>query len=175
MYSVGLDTIRDLRNLDAIVMPHAWRFLAGGHKTTNMAAGCWATYEHPGLAAKVKATLRGPEMAALLESSEQLNYLGEVCHHPNCEYELRILRVPALYLEAFWLKSLSAGGSDLVVPYGLILDADGKVKLGASGRLDRARAYPEAEFLKIVGDAARLRLAAADHALHPKVTPASPI
>ena len=70
------------------------------------------------------------------------------------------MRIPALYIEAFWLRCTSRG--DLMVPYGLLLDGKGFIKVGAKGRLTKNKAYPVAEFLRIVGKAARQRLAAED-------------
>jgi len=57
-------------------------------------------------------------MAEILADSEQLNDLTHLTGHPNDHYELRILRVPGLCLEAFWLKCLRTKKDDLIVPYG---------------------------------------------------------
>jgi hypothetical protein len=157
VYSVGLQTILHAKKLDAIDKPLCWRFIAGGHKGIKTADGCWATHELCGLPAKVLATFRNREMAEILADAEQLNILNEVSGHPGDNYELRILRIPALCLEAFWLKSLSAKRCDLIVPYGLVVDHD-LVKLGGGRTLHKNKAYPVAEFLKAVGPAAQQRL-----------------
>ncbi|MBL8296302.1 MAG: hypothetical protein JNN08_30945 [Bryobacterales bacterium] len=53
------------------------------------------------------------------------------------EYELRVLRIPGILLEAFWLVS-AEGNRDLLVPV-----------LTRSSRFKRMNAYPVTEFLKI--------------------------
>jgi hypothetical protein len=165
VYSVGLQTVKGLKKLDGINKPFCWRFFADGQKTSPMAACCFATHElnePDGLPAKVIATLQGPEVADVLASAEQLNHLSQVSD-PNCQYELRVLRIPGLCVEAFWLKSLSAERGDLIVPYGLCLDGKNSIKLFSGERLDKNQAYPVDKFLKIIGDAAVKRLAADDN------------
>jgi hypothetical protein len=157
LYSVGLSSIIDPQGLDRIDKPFCWRFVAGGHKAVTTAAGCWATHEAHALPPKIMATFRGPEMAEMLLSTELLNELAALKDHPNITYELRVLRIPALYLEAFWLKCPQR--DDWIVPYGLLVDGNGLVKVGAEGRLNKNKAYPLSEFLQIAGQAARLRLA----------------
>ena len=165
LYSAGLRTIVDLQEADTSrLRPCTWRVLAGGHSSVTNAMGCWASYEGEGVPAKVMAVLHGPEMADMLNSTELLNDMKELADGGGHPYELRVFRVPALYLEAFWLKSLSAARGDLILPYGLILDGRDRVKLGAGGRLERNRPYPMAEFLNHVREAARRRLAADDYA-----------
>src|SRR6516165_5467989 len=45
LYSVGLRTVTGLTEADMDKLkPCSWRFIAGGHKSTPMATGCWATY-----------------------------------------------------------------------------------------------------------------------------------
>lgn len=163
VYSVGLRTIRELKELDESRLgPLSWRFFADGDTTMTNATVCWATAEHPGLPVKVMSVIQGPAIADILTSTELLNDLREVSDHPDHEYEVRVLRIPALYIEAFWLKSLSAERGDLIVPYGLALDGRDLIKFSAKGRLNRNRAYPVAEFLRIVGSAKLPRLASAD-------------
>jgi len=156
IYSVGLTSIIEAKSLDHIGKPFCWRFVAGGHKGVTKAAGCWATHESHDSPAKIMATFRGPEMADLLLSAEMLNELNELLSRPQMRFELRVLRIPALYFEAFWLKCPQG---DWVVPYGLLYDGKGLVKLGMT-RLDRNKAYPVADFLKIVKEAAKQRVAA---------------
>jgi hypothetical protein len=162
LYSVGLKRIIDPRGLEGIEKPFCWRFVAGGHKKMTTAAGCWTTHELHGLEAKVMAAFQGPEMAEMLAHSEQLNQLKELSDHPTEQYDLRVLRIPGLYIEAFWLTCTKRG--DLMVPYGLLPDGKGSIKVGATGRLRINQAYPVAEFLKVVREAARQRLAAHDKA-----------
>jgi hypothetical protein len=162
VYSVGLQTVKDLKKLDGINKPFCWRFFADGQTTTPMATSCFATHELNGLSAKVIAAMQGPEVADVLASAEQLNRLSQVSD-PNYQYELRVLRIPGLCIEAFWLKSLSAEREDLIVPYGLCLDGKNSIKLISGERFDKNEAYPVDKFLTIVGDAAVQRLAADDN------------
>jgi hypothetical protein len=52
---------------------------------------------------------------AILTAEHQIRNLREATS-PEMIWELRALHVPALYLEALWLFSLS-GRADIVVPY----------------------------------------------------------
>ena len=159
VYSVGLKTIRDLKKLDGINKPLCWRFFADGHEAMRMATCCFATHELNGSQAKVIAVLQGAEVADILASAEQLNHLNQVTD-PNYQYEIRVLRIPGLSLEAFWLKALSAEREDLIVPYGLCLGDNNLIKLSAGRTLNKNKAYSLSEFLNTAQDAARERLAA---------------
>jgi hypothetical protein len=158
IYSVGLTTIIDPKGLDRVDKPFCRRFLAGGHKNMTTAAGCWATHEAYRSPARVMTTFRGPEAADVLTSAEELNNLSELTAHPETQYEPRVLRIPGLYLEAFWLKSAAAG--DLIVPYGLFMDSNDAVHAGREQPLKKGKAYPAADFQQIVGKAAEQQLAA---------------
>jgi hypothetical protein len=154
IYSAGLKTIMEPKGLDKLEgKPFCWRFIAAGHSSATMAAGCWAPYELDGVPGKIAAAVESKEMADFLACTEQLNHLQELNTKPRGEYELRVLRVPALNLEAFWLKSQNPK-SDLMVPYGLLVDNQGLIKLCGGGNLKKNKAYPVADFLKTVGAAA---------------------
>jgi len=165
VYSVGLKKIEGLKKLDEINTPLYWRFLAQGADTATGAA-CLATHESSKLPAKVMAALNGPEVADILKSAENLNHLKEVRGKPNNHYELRVLRMPALSVEAFWLKSLTGKPEDdLIVPYGLVVDGSDSIKLpGGKTQLKKDHAYPVAEFLEMMQGAARHRRDADDKA-----------
>jgi hypothetical protein len=118
------------------------------------------THELNGLPAKVMAALQGREMADILASAEKLNHLKQVSGSPKVDYELRVLRIPGLCVEAFWLKSpAGAEPGDVIVPYGLVLGGTDTIKLFGGGTLKKDQAYPAADFLEIAKDAARKRLA----------------
>ena len=68
------------------------------------------------------------------------------------DYELRVLRLPALYFMALWLKD-RRDGDDLIVP----LDP-------APVGIEAGRSYDEEELLGVLRDRARSRLDAADDA-----------
>jgi len=160
IYSVGLHTIIDAKDLTSVNKPFCWRFLAGGHREMAMAAGCLTTHEVHGLPAKVMAVLPGKEMKEVLDSVEQLSKLPEVKDNPSDKYDVRVLRIPALYMEAFWLKSESPQKEDLIVPYGLLLNGNGGVKFGTQRPLRKDHAYLVTRFLDTIRDAAQKRLAA---------------
>jgi hypothetical protein len=65
----------------------------------------------------------------------------------NDDYEIRVLRVPALYFMALWLKP-DRGGDDLMIP----LEP-------APAPFDRQRKYAPDEILAALREAARIRLA----------------
>lgn len=157
VYSVGLNTVMNLQKLDGINTPLYWRFLAQGEDTAT-AAACLATHEQSRLPAKIMAALNGPEVAVVLLSAEKLNHLKEVSGNPNSHYELRVLRIPALSVEAFWLKSLTGKPEDdLIVPYGLVVDGTDSIKLPGGTSLKKDQAYPVAKFLEDIQSAARHR------------------
>jgi hypothetical protein len=157
VYSVGLHTIASQTGLESVKTPICWRFIAGGHEKMKMAAGCWTTHESSGAQAKVIASFQGKELAEVLACAEHLNQLAEVATYPANKFEVRVLRIPALHIEAFWLKSTGSEKRDLVVPYGLIMHSSGDIKIGAGVTIQN-KAYPSADFLEIVAQAARNRL-----------------
>jgi hypothetical protein len=170
VYYAGLRTLTELDKLDESKLgPITWRCFAGGHKNMTSATGCMATYGGPGFPpVKVMAVTRGPAPADVLRSTEMLNELSELSGNPNSQYELRVLRMPALGMEAFWLHSQSANVGDLVVPYGSLPDAFNLPKPSAKGAPQGNQAYSEADFLKATSELAQQRLA------KPDITPAVP-
>jgi hypothetical protein len=59
--------------------------------------------------------MTGPLAEAILTAEEQIRSLAEA-EAPERVWELRALHIPALYVEALWLHSLS-GHPDIVLPY----------------------------------------------------------
>jgi len=162
IWSIGLTTLVNLKGLeDWEPQPVCWRFVAGGHESmTAGAAGCLAIDAAQGVNPRVVAVSQGSEMSGLLRDAELLNTASELKEH---EYELRVLRIPALYLEAFWLRCLGDHG-DWVVPYGLILGGNNQeyVKLHGKAKLTKNKPYKASAFLSAVREVARRRLAAPD-------------
>src|SRR5579885_945195 len=156
IYSFGLKTIIE-RGINSDKPPICLRYVAATAHEDKVASACLASPEVPGMPAKVVAAMRGPEMAELLADANLLNQLSEL-ENPDNEYEFRVLRVPAIYLEAFWLRSVTSGRADLIVPYGLLVDGD-SIKLSGGTTLTRKKAYPADEFLERVRAAARHCLA----------------
>jgi hypothetical protein len=163
IYSVGLSAIVNAPGLAAFDKIFCWRFLAGD-VTPGVASGCWATAEVDGVPAKIIAAIRGPEAADVLNSATALNHLNVVSGQPANHYDVRVLRIPGLSLEAFWLRSTDAaatGGSasDWVIPYGLVTGGAAIIKLPGGQTLNKNQAYSESEFLAIAANSARRRLA----------------
>jgi hypothetical protein len=163
IYSVGLNAIVNATALADFDKIFCWRFLAGD-VTAGIASGCWATPEMDGVPAKIIAAIRGPEAADVLASATGLNGLNIVSSQPDNHYDVRVLRVPALCLEAFWLRdtnpvALGAKSSDWIVPYGLITHGSTIIKLPGGHTLNKNQAYSEADFLTIARNAAQRRLA----------------
>ena len=175
IYSIGLSTLIDpnLTDLDDVNKPVGWRFIAGGHPSLPTAAACYAPDEKSGFKAKIACAMRTAGLAELLACAAALNGLEEVEKNPSSHYHLRVIRIPALYLEAFWLKSQRAGTPDLIVPYGLILADSNSIKLGAGATLRRNQAIPVDKFLKTIRAAAVARLARAKEAARARQSKAS--
>jgi hypothetical protein len=161
IYSVGLKSIMNPNVLASLDQPICVRFITGGLDPTAQATGCWAAPEGQGFPAKVVAAVRGPEFTDILASTAQLNHLSIIADQPGNAFEVRVLRIPALCLEAFWLKYTgNAASSDWIVPYGLIENGAGLIKLPGKVTLNKNQAYSASEFLTIAATAAQARLEA---------------
>jgi hypothetical protein len=147
IYSVGLQSIMNPNVLASVNQPICWRFMTGGSDPAEKASsGCWAT----------------PEATDVLASTALLNKLSIVADQPGNQFEIRVLRIPGLVVEAFWLKytGLEAGSADWIVPYGLVQGGANLIKLPGGGTLNKNQAYTASDFLKIAADAAHKRLEA---------------
>lgn len=163
VHYAGLQTLTQLKELDENKLgPVSWRFFAAGHPSTGVAAACMATSGSPDAPAKVMAITRGPAPAEVLNSTELLNELTELSGNPNNQYELRVLRMPSLGIEVFWLKPLSDGLVDLIVPYGWIPASWNLPHPGPDGKPAKNQATQAVSFLQLTADAARERLAKPD-------------
>ena len=87
-----------------------WGFLAGGPGGHAIAAQI--TTSGADQKQELTAVAQGPEVALLIQSIHEAQDLAAV---RNDSYELEILRIPGILLEAFWLKA--SQGPDLVVPF----------------------------------------------------------
>jgi hypothetical protein len=157
LYSVDWQTVMGLKALDSITTPWGWRFIASDPQLTGPAVACWCLNEGSPLGPKVISALQSPELTEIMTSAELLNGLKEVNLDGIQPYELRVIRIPAFHLEAFWLKT-PGGLGDFVVPYGLILNSAGAINLGPGKTLQKNQVYAASEFLNIVTDAAKQRL-----------------
>ena len=78
----------------------------------------------------------GPEIAAAVRAAREVESLPEVAAQ---QFDMWVLRIPAVLVEAYWLKS-SSGNKELIVPYH-----------AGTTKLQLMKAYSVKEFLKIVG------------------------
>jgi hypothetical protein len=123
IHTLGLDDLAGGAGIAAA--EHAgWRFLAGGALSQPIAGDVIAP---PGdRPPRLISVLHGPQSPACLQIAFSL--MARLEAHPNLldSYELRILSVPGLLVEAFWLKT-PAAENDLVVPYrNLVTELEGK-------------------------------------------------
>ncbi len=131
VFSVGLDDIaegQEIRGAKSV----GWRFLAGDR--LGPAVACDVTERQDGLP-KMTAVFQDPLIASAIRATHEVETLPEVRAK---DYELRVLRIPGLLIEAFWLISRT-GDTDLLIPV-----------LTRSKLLQVMRPYPVAEFLNIV-------------------------
>jgi hypothetical protein len=169
IYSVGLKSIMNPNVLATLDQPICVRFITGGPDPAEKATGCWATPEGQGLPAKVVAAVRGLEATDVLASTALLNHLSIVTDQPGNPYEIRVLRIPGLCVEAFWLKytgleAQNAGSGDWIVPYGLVMGGSNNIKLPGGRTLNKNEAYTASDFLRIAADVAQKRLDADNNA-----------
>lgn len=110
--SVGL---RQLVDGDEVLRaaPAGWRFLLRTERGREGQAVAADVDTRTGNAPKMTGVWRGAPIQQLAQAIDELETLPEVKER---DYELRLLRIPGLHIEAFWLKP-QAGGPDLVVPF----------------------------------------------------------
>jgi hypothetical protein len=90
--------------------PTGWRVFAGKSPESTVLG---VIVQRPQTGWKMTACYYGRRAWDALQSSDTLKDLSEV----NADdYQLRILTVPGLNIEAFWLAAQKAGGEHLVVP-----------------------------------------------------------
>src|SRR5262249_39376670 len=122
-----------------------WRFLAGGQLGPPVAGHLTTSDKDSGW--KMTSLSRGPRIADFLQAAIKLIALVPPLEDLQSQrYELRMLSIPGLLIEAFWLKS-PAGDKDYVVPYNAL-----------SGELIEKRVVPMDEFLRTIWNLAEERL-----------------
>lgn len=135
--------VSDLANGGGIVdaRPAVWEFLVG--RVTGPAVAVCIAHPPKGMPPRMTSLTRGEIPAEALEATHQIERLPQVQAR---DYELRRLRISGLSIGAFWLKA-STGNRDLAVPYHAI-----------HHELQRMRAYPMGEFIKVIRPLARQRV-----------------
>jgi len=121
--------------------PAVWEFLVG--QPSGPAVAVCIAHPPPASPPRMTSLTRGVIPAEALQATRQVERLPQV---EARDYELRRLRISGLSIGAFWLKA-SSGGRDLAVPYHAI-----------HHQLQRMRAYPMSEFLRVIRPLARERV-----------------
>lgn len=109
IYALGLQDLMasGLKNARKI----GWRFLAASALRQAVAANLTQVGDG---APQMTALTRGPEIASAIRAAQRVHEFPPA-KDPKYEYELRVLKIPGVLLEVFWLKATN--GNDLVVPY----------------------------------------------------------
>jgi hypothetical protein len=106
-------SLKDAATNTGVVSPaHAgWRFFAGGEQN-NTVLGSVVHRRHGW---KLVAVHYGPRVSETLSASEQINS-SLPSQVQTDAYELRLLAIPGLNLEVFWLSAQKVGAVDLIFP-----------------------------------------------------------
>jgi len=121
----------DAEKILGLTKSAGWRFLATG--PSGAIAGD-VTLASTGKPARMTSLSRDPLIAKAIQATNEVDTLPEV---QKKHYELRVLRIPGILLEAFWLKSL-IDDIDLFVPV-----------LTRSTKFEKLRPYTLQELLLI--------------------------
>ncbi|HTM49833.1 MAG TPA: hypothetical protein VL285_14160 [Bryobacteraceae bacterium] len=123
IHTLGLQDLAGAAGIAAA--EHAgWRFMAGGALTQPIAGDVTVPpFNRP---PKLISLMHGPQVPEFLHIAYSLMSRLEAQPNRLDTYELRILSVPGLLVEAFWLKTPDVE-TDLVVPYrNLVSELEGK-------------------------------------------------
>ena len=140
IYILGVSEIAKGAGIDH-ARPMVWEFLVGSAAGPAVAVN--VAHPPPGTPPRMTSLTRGPIPAEALQATQDVERLPQVRAR---DYELRRLRISGLSIGAFWLRART-GGADLAVPYHAI-----------QHQLERMRAYPMHEFLRVVRRLAVQRL-----------------
>lgn len=120
LYLLGLQEIIDGKDFQSAAVPTGWRFLLSG--AGGEAAAGYVTVRDPeprmtslGADQKLKENMAyATAIDRIVEESPELS---------GKDYELRLLSIPCLLMEVFWLVPPAGGpGHDLVFPYKTLVD-----------------------------------------------------
>lgn len=140
VFSLGLQSLAQGGALRQTAAPTSWRFPIPAR------SGLFATVaRRPGEAPEFAGLSRGTQAARFVQASEDVAKLPQVADR---DYEMRILALPGLLTECFWLKSIPENpGQDLIVPFAT-----------AQKELMPMHPYPAADFFQKASKLARERL-----------------
>ena len=140
IYVLGLKAIAKGRGVER-ARPMVWEFLMGGGGTPGVLV---CVGDPPGKKPpRMTSMTHDPIASDAIRATRAVEALPQVQKH---RYELRRLRISALSIGAFWLKSLDKGRPDLAIPYHAI-----------QAKLKRMQAYPMEEFLSVLRPIAEQR------------------
>jgi hypothetical protein len=107
-------SLKEAANNSGTINPPSagWRFLAGNANSGQLLAR--VVQIPPSQTWKLTGVFYGQRVSDAIVASAYLQNLPEVGSN---DYELRVLTVPGLNMEAFWLVAQSVGSVDLVVPF----------------------------------------------------------
>jgi hypothetical protein len=140
VYNVGLDDLTARRPLTEARLT-GWRYLVDSDSAT--VASSEVSVDAAGRPTAFARVNEGPFVAATAQALVQIDQRPEVARG---NYEIRLLKVPALYVVALWLKDLNSD-SDLVVPLS-----------PTPPYLVPGRTYAHTDFLELLVKPARQRL-----------------
>jgi hypothetical protein len=145
VFTLGLVPLSEGRKLEDNVTSVSWRFLIN----SSSGGGLYATVAaRAGEQPKVTGVSRGPKAVIALQANQDLRKLRQADTNEQ-KYELRLLTVPGLLTEAFWMKWIPDDAEkDLIVPF------------FTSQKLVPMHAYSIDEFVGIAGPLAQARLRA---------------
>src|SRR2546429_2368554 len=129
IFTLGLSNIANQEGF-ADAKSAGWRFLAGSSVGEAIAGDVMEI--PPGTAPRMTSVSHDPLVGRAIQAVHELESLPEV--HDQ-DYELNVVRIPGLLIEAFWLKSRGKG-PDLVIPV-----------LTRETGLKRMKPYPMEQFL----------------------------
>jgi hypothetical protein len=112
VFALGLNPLLedpDLQN----AKPGGWRFLTDTRSGQALSAEIKGGGDG---APRMTGLSRGPRVSLALQAAIEVRKLPDVQRN---DYELRVLAIPSLLTEAFWLRwaSIQARGNDLFVPF----------------------------------------------------------
>ena len=140
VFTLGLQEIADGVALDA-AQRIGWQFLISGQAMA--AVDVSESALQPPVVTRLAEGNAVTDMATARKSLENLSQIQ------TSDYELRLLRIPGLRIDAFWLKSL-AGMGDWVVVYRTI------------GNDFKGHVFPVSDFMAAIRNLAQQKLAAHD-------------
>jgi len=150
IYNLTARDVLSNANLSTAARLLGYRYFAHGDSPEAVVAG-----DVDASSTRVTALSYGSSVQKTLVAKKGLDEQPDLEDPVASNYEPRLLRIPGLYVEAFWLKPLSAGGqADLIVPYHtLIEDLDPAKPISVQDFFDKVS--PLAEQALKEGDAPR--------------------